>query len=241
MTEELIRFELQRVKLDRNKSYRNHVRYNTEQSSITSNKQPKSNNFAILFILLLLVALFSALVDSYNIILLIGFFLGIGIAFVTKDTEDGTDSIFWGVIIIILSSVAITRFLVSGADVGDVAYRDAPSVSIVPKMIVQTIIAFFTYGIGFVFGQIFLLMFSVSQIDKQEHDSSHIYVTSTTVKRETNCKICKQSLYGENYALTTACRHCTTQFHMKHLVEWIRMKKSCPLCKKGLRIGELLY
>lgn len=50
------------------------------------------------------------------------------------------------------------------------------------------------------------------------------------------CSVCEKGL--EIFDETAACPACHAKFHNNHLIEWIKMKYSCPVCKTALQVGD---
>ncbi|MHA2277201.1 MAG: hypothetical protein ACXAC2_15610 [Candidatus Kariarchaeaceae archaeon] len=352
MAEELIRFELQREKFDRIKSYRNHVRYRTEQSSIISNKRPKSNNFSddrsnvyqisekmrklaignfLQFVGHLILIVFTIILGRFNILVSItvatlylidyiynlNFFSEIQ-KYALKKGENPKYLVvrlsafkicslisrlfvaFSLSLVIFLEGVTLAslRLLLLIFITGSVSFGSM--ISQVKKfeifeenrgnleniayfnMLAAT--AYFysfpveigeqTYPLVIVIGIMKIVLPLVSAFMFLRVNDKipiyHGYTTSRTVSRleryiansrikeereslngpiepilasiiteNANCMICKQTLTGQDYSITINCKHCYTLFHRKHLVDWITVKNSCPICKKNLRTIDL--
>ncbi|MCF2139000.1 MAG: hypothetical protein K9W44_02975 [Candidatus Lokiarchaeota archaeon] len=55
-------------------------------------------------------------------------------------------------------------------------------------------------------------------------------------KESVKCSVCGKgiSIFDE----VLACPLCNSKAHSEHLLEWISMRHSCPICKKGLELDE---
>ncbi len=51
-----------------------------------------------------------------------------------------------------------------------------------------------------------------------------------------SCQICKRG-FAEN-EITVTCSHCNNKFHKNHLLEYIKIKGECPVCKEKLGSDE---
>jgi DNA-directed RNA polymerase subunit RPC12/RpoP len=56
-------------------------------------------------------------------------------------------------------------------------------------------------------------------------------ITLQTTAR-TRCSVCGKGL--EIFDLSSACPLCGSKAHSDHLVEWVKMRHNCPICKKEL-------
>jgi hypothetical protein len=48
----------------------------------------------------------------------------------------------------------------------------------------------------------------------------------------TRCSVCGKGL--EIFDLSSACPLCGSKAHSDHIIEWIKMRHNCPICKKDL-------
>jgi endogenous inhibitor of DNA gyrase (YacG/DUF329 family) len=64
--------------------------------------------------------------------------------------------------------------------------------------------------------------------------------TKSTIKinaKETlKCSVCGKGI--QIFDEVMACPLCNSKAHSDHLLEWISMRHSCPICKKGLELDE---
>ncbi|MHA1520501.1 MAG: hypothetical protein ACTSRK_09985 [Promethearchaeota archaeon] len=55
-------------------------------------------------------------------------------------------------------------------------------------------------------------------------------------KESLKCSVCGKAVRIFDEIL--ACPLCNSKAHSEHLLEWISMRHSCPICKKGLELDE---
>ncbi|MHA1731354.1 MAG: hypothetical protein ACTSU5_05390 [Promethearchaeota archaeon] len=64
--------------------------------------------------------------------------------------------------------------------------------------------------------------------------------TKSTIRIETmtpiRCAVCGKGI--EIFDEVSACPICSAKAHTNHLVEWVKMKNSCPFCKKPLQVDD---
>ncbi|MHA1491267.1 MAG: hypothetical protein ACTSRI_16655 [Promethearchaeota archaeon] len=53
---------------------------------------------------------------------------------------------------------------------------------------------------------------------------------------KTKCAVCGKSI--EIFDEVSGCPLCGIKAHKGHLIDWVRMKKSCPVCKKSLNVSS---
>lgn len=53
---------------------------------------------------------------------------------------------------------------------------------------------------------------------------------------KTRCSVCGKSL--EIFDDLRSCPLCNAKAHSEHLVEWVKMRHSCPICKKELMLDD---
>ncbi|MFW9865820.1 MAG: hypothetical protein ACFFEN_06940 [Candidatus Thorarchaeota archaeon] len=53
---------------------------------------------------------------------------------------------------------------------------------------------------------------------------------------KTKCSVCGKNI--EIFDEVTGCPICEAKAHKEHLTDWVRMKHSCPLCKKSLNVSS---
>ena len=58
-------------------------------------------------------------------------------------------------------------------------------------------------------------------------------ISIQTISR-TRCSVCGKGL--EIFDLISTCPLCGAKAHSDHLVEWIKMRHNCPICKKELNL-----
>lgn len=51
--------------------------------------------------------------------------------------------------------------------------------------------------------------------------------------RGESCMICVQEIEAGEPILT--CPHCEGKAHRRHLVEWVKTKGNCPMCRRNIR------
>ncbi|MHA1294134.1 MAG: hypothetical protein ACTSQJ_15895 [Promethearchaeota archaeon] len=51
---------------------------------------------------------------------------------------------------------------------------------------------------------------------------------------KSRCSVCGKNI--EIFDETAGCPLCESKAHRDHLIDWIRMKHSCPICKKSLNV-----
>ena len=55
-------------------------------------------------------------------------------------------------------------------------------------------------------------------------------------RRRLFCGVCKHEIKeGDSYVF---CSHCDGPNHEAHLIEWIRINRACPVCKKELKMND---
>lgn len=52
---------------------------------------------------------------------------------------------------------------------------------------------------------------------------------------KSNCAVCGKGI--EIFDSTAGCPICGSKAHRDHLVDWVKMKHSCPVCKKSLNVS----
>ncbi len=81
---------------------------------------------------------------------------------------------------------------------------------------------------------------SSENTDNIELDLKKEILKISTVSK-TNCSVCGKNIEIFDHVLS--CPLCNSQAHGNHLAEWVKMKKSCPICKKSLELtpsGEIV-
>ncbi|MFX1488342.1 MAG: hypothetical protein ACFFBI_04285 [Promethearchaeota archaeon] len=53
---------------------------------------------------------------------------------------------------------------------------------------------------------------------------------------KTKCSVCGKNI--EIFDEVAGCPICEAKAHKEHLTDWVRMKHSCPLCKKSLNVSS---
>ena len=53
---------------------------------------------------------------------------------------------------------------------------------------------------------------------------------------KTKCSVCGKSI--EIFDDVTGCPICEAKAHKEHLTDWVRMKHTCPVCKKSLNVSS---
>jgi len=53
---------------------------------------------------------------------------------------------------------------------------------------------------------------------------------------KTKCSVCGKNI--EIFDEVTGCPICEAKAHKDHLTDWVRMKHSCPVCKKSLNVSS---
>jgi len=53
---------------------------------------------------------------------------------------------------------------------------------------------------------------------------------------KSRCAVCGKNI--EIFDETAGCPLCDTKAHKDHLVDWVKMKHSCPVCKKSLNVSS---
>ena len=53
---------------------------------------------------------------------------------------------------------------------------------------------------------------------------------------KTKCSVCGKNI--EIFDEVTGCPICETKAHKEHLTDWVRMKHTCPVCKKALNVSS---
>ncbi|MHA2038348.1 MAG: hypothetical protein ACW972_09125 [Promethearchaeota archaeon] len=53
---------------------------------------------------------------------------------------------------------------------------------------------------------------------------------------KTKCSVCGKSI--EIFDEVTGCPICEAKAHKDHLTDWVRMKQTCPVCKKSLNVSS---
>ena len=52
---------------------------------------------------------------------------------------------------------------------------------------------------------------------------------------KTKCAVCGKGI--EIFDEVLGCPLCETKAHKEHMIDWVRMKHSCPVCKKSLNVS----
>ncbi|MFX1380028.1 MAG: hypothetical protein ACFFA4_13135 [Promethearchaeota archaeon] len=52
---------------------------------------------------------------------------------------------------------------------------------------------------------------------------------------KTKCSVCGKNI--EIFDEVTGCPICEAKAHKDHLTDWVRMKQTCPVCKKSLNVS----
>ena len=67
-----------------------------------------------------------------------------------------------------------------------------------------------------------------------EKEDEQIFVCDNCSKTAPICEICKSQLTTrDEIVISTSCEHF---FHKSHIEEWLKIKKTCPVCKKRIEI-----
>ncbi|MFX1328675.1 MAG: hypothetical protein ACFE91_11155 [Promethearchaeota archaeon] len=53
---------------------------------------------------------------------------------------------------------------------------------------------------------------------------------------KTKCSVCGKNI--EIFDELTGCPICEAKAHKDHLIDWVRMKHTCPICKKSLNVSS---
>ncbi len=53
---------------------------------------------------------------------------------------------------------------------------------------------------------------------------------------KSKCAVCGKNI--EIFDEVTGCPICSAKAHKEHLTDWVRMKHSCPICKKSLNVSS---
>jgi len=53
---------------------------------------------------------------------------------------------------------------------------------------------------------------------------------------KTKCSVCGKNI--EIFDEVTGCPICEAKAHKDHLTDWVRMKHTCPVCKKALNVSS---
>lgn len=53
---------------------------------------------------------------------------------------------------------------------------------------------------------------------------------------KTKCSVCGKNI--EIFDEVTGCPICEAKAHKEHLIDWVRMKHTCPVCKKSLNVSS---
>lgn len=77
------------------------------------------------------------------------------------------------------------------------------------------------------------------QICTQCGNSQSVLIRQCTECNEelASCQICKRG-FAENETMVK-CPHCDNPFHKNHLLEYIKIKGECPVCKEDLKIDQI--
>lgn len=70
--------------------------------------------------------------------------------------------------------------------------------------------------------------------DQVELDLKKELITIITASKS-RCAVCGKEI--EIFDDTAGCPICDSKAHREHLLDWIRMKHSCPVCKKALNVS----
>ena len=57
--------------------------------------------------------------------------------------------------------------------------------------------------------------------------------------KKEKCIVCGLPIKEEEKDQTFYCPHCKNPAHKSHLLEWIKLKGTCPMCKKKLIRSDL--
>ncbi|MFX1588140.1 MAG: hypothetical protein ACFFC1_08295 [Promethearchaeota archaeon] len=53
---------------------------------------------------------------------------------------------------------------------------------------------------------------------------------------KTKCAVCGKNI--EIFDEVAGCPLCQSRAHKEHMIDWVRMKHSCPICKKSLNVSS---
>lgn len=56
--------------------------------------------------------------------------------------------------------------------------------------------------------------------------------------KQQRCMVCKQFIGQEE--LYNSCPHCKQLAHRNHLLEWLKVKGTCPYCKRNLQPSDVV-
>ncbi|MFX1337093.1 MAG: hypothetical protein ACFFDK_00635 [Promethearchaeota archaeon] len=82
----------------------------------------------------------------------------------------------------------------------------------------------------------------IKQISPTAENSDQVIldIKKETIKVSTvsksNCAVCGKEI--EIFDDVSGCPICQTKAHREHLLEWIKTKHSCPICKKSLNVSS---
>ena len=88
----------------------------------------------------------------------------------------------------------------------------------------------------------------LKQINPSEENTENITldIKKETIKISTasksKCSVCGKPI--EIFDEVAGCPICEAKAHREHIVDWVRMKHSCPICKKALNVtatGAIVY
>ncbi|MFW9825252.1 MAG: hypothetical protein ACFFE4_20085 [Candidatus Thorarchaeota archaeon] len=61
-------------------------------------------------------------------------------------------------------------------------------------------------------------------------------VIKVSTVSKTKCSVCGKNI--EIFDEVTGCPICEAKAHKDHLTDWVRMKQTCPVCKKSLNVSS---
>jgi len=82
----------------------------------------------------------------------------------------------------------------------------------------------------------------IKQISPTAENSDQVIldIKKETIKVSTvsksKCAVCGKEI--EIFDAVSGCPICQTKAHREHLIEWIKTKHSCPICKKSLNVSS---
>ncbi|MEJ2279423.1 MAG: hypothetical protein P8Y70_17025 [Candidatus Lokiarchaeota archaeon] len=61
-------------------------------------------------------------------------------------------------------------------------------------------------------------------------------IIKITTESKSKCSVCGKDI--EIFDHVISCPLCSAKAHKNHLLDWIKMKHACPVCKKSLNVSS---
>ena len=85
-------------------------------------------------------------------------------------------------------------------------------------------------------------MLSITSINPTAENTENVVLDvkkdliKVSTASKTKCSVCGKNI--EIFDEVTGCPICEAKAHKDHLTDWVRMKHTCPVCKKSLNVSS---